>query len=119
MTQINRQRIEIDAEGAAVGRLATQIAMILMGKNKPTYTPHVDGGDFVNVANIKKVTFSGRKLVQKDYYHHTLYPGGLKRTPMKHVFERNPAEVLRRAVYGMLPKNKLREEMIKRLTIKV
>jgi len=119
MTKIERQHIEIDAEGTAVGRVATQVAKALMGKNKPTYTPHVDAGDFVKVTNITKVKFTGRKLVQKDYYHHTLYPGGLKRTPMKHVFEDDPAEVLRRAVYGMLPKNKLRDEMMKRLTINV
>lgn len=115
--EINRNTVEIDAANQAVGRIATQVAMALRGKNKPGFEPHVDGGDFVVVSNAGKVSFSGRKLVQKDYYHHTLYPGGLKRTPMKKVFEQDPTEVLRRAVYGMLPKNKLRDKMMKRLTI--
>lgn len=115
---ITRERIEIDAAGRAPGRVASEVAMILKGKNKPSYTPHIDGGDFVTVTNASKVKFTGDKLVQKDYYHHTLYPGGLKTTPMKRVFDNDPTEVIRRAVYGMLPKNKLRDEMMKRLTIK-
>lgn len=117
-TQIERARHEIDATGQAVGRLATDIAMKLRGKNKPSFTPHIDGGDFVTVVNADKVKFTGLKLAQKDYYHHTQYPGGLRRTPMKHVFDKEPAEVIKRAVYGMLPKNKLRDEMMKRLTFK-
>jgi large subunit ribosomal protein L13 len=117
MNTIERQTIEIDATGKTVGRLATEIAMILRGKNKPTFAPHIDAGDFVKVTNAGQVKFTGRKLVQKDYYHHTMYPGGLRRTPMKKVFDNDPAEVLKRAVYGMLPKNSLREHMIKRLTI--
>lgn len=116
--KITRQHIEVDASGEAVGRIATQVAMMLRGKNKPTFSPHIDGGDFVKVINASKVKFTGLKFVQKDYYHHTQHPGGLRRTPMKHVFEKDPTEVLRRAVYGMLPKNKLRDEMMKRLTIK-
>jgi large subunit ribosomal protein L13 len=117
-TPITRQTHEIDATGQAAGRLATQVVILLRGKNKPDFTPHIDGGDFVTVINAEKIKFSGKKLVQKDYFHHTQYPGGLVRTPMKRVFEKDPGEVIRRAVYGMLPKNKLREEMIKRLTIK-
>lgn len=117
MNTIERQTIEIDATGKAVGRLATEIAMILRGKNKPTFAPHIDAGDFVKVTNAGKVKFTGKKLAQKDYYRHTMYPGGLKRTPMKKVFDTDPGEVLKRAVYGMLPKNSLREHMIKRLTI--
>ena len=118
MTQaIQRNTIEIDATGQAVGRVATQIAMILRGKNKPTFTPHIDAGDFVKVINAGQVKFTGRKLVQKDYYHHTMYPGGLRRTPMKKIFDKDRGEILKRAVYGMLPKNSLREHMIKRLKI--
>lgn len=116
-TQIKREKHILDASGQSVGRIATQIAMLLRGKNKPTFVPHIDMGDFVTVENASKVKFTGSKFVQKDYYHHTNYPGGLKRTPMKHVFEDDPTELIRRAVMGMLPKNKLRGEMMKRLTI--
>ncbi|OGH73783.1 MAG: 50S ribosomal protein L13 [Candidatus Magasanikbacteria bacterium RIFCSPHIGHO2_02_FULL_51_14] len=118
MAVIQRQHREIDAAGRAVGRVATEVAMILRGKNKPTFVPNQDAGDFVTVTNAGKVKFTGRKLVQKDYYHHTMYPGGIKRTPMKKIFDRDPAEVVKRAVYGMLPKNSLRELMMKRLVIK-
>lgn len=116
--EIIRKKIEIDATGKAVGRLATEVATILRGKNKADFLPHVDSGDYVTVVNAGKVKFTGRKLVQKDYYHHTHYPGGIVRTPMKKVFDNDPAEVVRRAVNGMLPKNRLRDEMMKRLTIK-
>ncbi len=116
--EIKRQKHEINAAGRAVGRIATEVAMILRGKNKPDFSPHVDSGDFVTILNASQVKFTGKKLVQKDYYHHTLYPGGLKRTPMKKVFEEKPEEILRKAVFGMLPKNNLRNEMMKRLTIK-
>ncbi|MBP9761324.1 MAG: 50S ribosomal protein L13 [Candidatus Magasanikbacteria bacterium] len=114
---IKRKTITIDAAGKAVGRLATEVAMILRGKDKPTFTPHIDAGDAVHVINAGKVIFTGKKLVQKDYYHHTLHPGGIKRTPMKKVFDKHPEEVVVKAVYGMLPKNSLREHMMKRLTI--
>ena len=115
---IERKYHKLDATGQAPGRLAAQISMILRGKNKPTFTPHIDAGDFVEVTNADKLKFTGLKLVQKDYYHHTMYPGGLKTIAMKHVFDKDPGEVIRRAVYGMLPKNKLRDGMMKRLTIK-
>ena len=115
---INRAKQEINAEGMAVGRLATQVATFLRGKHKADFTPNIDAGDFVTITNASKVKFTGRKIEQKDYYHHTMYPGGLRRTPMKKVFEKDPTEVIKRAVYGMLPKNKLRSEMMKRLTIK-
>ena len=108
----------IDATGQAVGRVATAVVRFLRGKNKADFRPHIDAGDCVTVINADKVKFTGRKLVQKDYYHHTMHPGGIKRTPMKKVFKKNPAEVIRRAVNGMLPKNKLRDEMMKRLAIK-
>lgn len=116
--QIQRKIQEIDAKGKAPGRVATQVAMILRGKNAAVFSPHIDSGDFVTVINASKVKFTGRKLVQKDYYHHTMHPGGIKRTPMKKVFEKDPTDVIRRAVYGMLPKNNLRDGMMKRLTIK-
>jgi len=116
--QIIRNRHEIDATDRAVGRISTEIATLLRGKNKPDFTPNIDSGDFVTVINADKVKFTGRKLVQKDFFHHTLYPGGLKRTPMKKIFEKDPGELIRRAVNGMLPKNKLRNGMMKRLTFK-
>lgn len=114
---IQRKTIKIDATGKAVGRIASEVAMILRGKNKPDFSPHIDSGDFVIIENASKVTFTGRKLVQKDYYHHTQFPGGLRTTPMKKVFDENPGDVIKRAVYGMLPKNRLRDGMMKRLTI--
>lgn len=116
--EIKREKHIIDAEGRAPGRVATEVAILLRGKNKPDFVPNIDAGDFVRVINAGKVKFTGRKLVQKDYYHHTMHPGGLRRTPMKKIFDKDPGEVLRRAVNGMLPKNKLRNEMMKRLTIK-
>lgn len=114
---IKREKIVIDATDKAVGRIATEAAMALRGKTKPTFTPHIDAGDFVHVINASKIKFTGRKFVQKDFYRHTLYPGGLKTMSLKSVFNKNPATVVERAVYGMLPKNKLRSEMMKRLTI--
>lgn len=115
---LNREHTRIDATDRAAGRVATEIALALMGKNKPTFERHIDSGDFVTVENVSKLKFTGRKLVQKDYYHHTQHPGGLRRTPMKKVFEEEPEKVIYKAVYGMLPKNKLRAGMLKRLTIK-
>ena len=106
---------EIDAEGKASGRLATQIAKLLIGKHKPTYEPRLDGGDRVVVLNVEKMSFSGKKIDQKVYYHHSGYPGGLKTRKIKDVYEKTPELVLKRAVWNMLPKNKLRNEMIKRL----
>ena len=116
--QIKRERHEVDATDRAVGRIATEVAVLLRGKNKPNFEPRNDAGDFVTIINASKVKFTGKKLAQKDYFHHTLYPGGLKRTPMKKVFDLNPGEPLRRAIYGMLPKNRLRDGMMKRLVIK-
>lgn len=117
MTQIVRNTIEIDAEGKAVGRLASEVATILRGKNKASFTPHIDSGDFVKIINAGKVKFTGKKLEQKDYHRHTMHPGGLIRTPMKHVFESKPEKVLEKAIYGMLPKNDTRGKLMKRLTI--
>lgn len=117
--ELERKTIEIDAKGKAPGRIATQVAMILQGKHKASYQAYLDMGDFVVVNNAKQLKFTGRKLEQRDYYHHTMYPGGIKRTPMKKVFLNDPREIVRRAVHRMLPKNKLRDDMMKRLTINV
>ncbi len=112
-----KKTIEIDAEGQAVGRLASQIAMVLMGKHEPDYDRALDTGDMVKVINAGKVIFTGNKLVQKDYYHHSMHPGGIKRVSMKHVFVEDPAKVIRHAVNGMIPKNRQREDLMRRLTI--
>lgn len=113
-----RKKIEIDATGRAVGRVATEVAMALMGKDEATYERHIDRGATVMVLNAGKVKFTGKKLVQKDFKRHTMFPGGLKTVSMQTVFEKDPTDVIRRAVNGMLPKNKHRVEMMKRLTIK-
>lgn len=117
-TKIDRKHHKIDATDQAVGRLASQIAQLLRGKNKVSFSPHIDGGDFVVVSNIGKLKFTGKKIEQKKYYRYSGYPGGLKETKLKDLFANNPGEVLRKAVYQMLPKNKLRANMIKRLTVK-
>lgn len=112
---IKRQTKKIDATDRPLGRLATEVAIILRGKHKSDFQPHVDSGDFVEVENCSKIKFSGKKINQKQYIWHSNYPGGLKTKSLKEVFEADPGEVLRRAVLGMLPKNKLRDGMIKRL----
>lgn len=115
--KIERKTHKIDATDKVLGRLATGISILLRGKNKPTFTYNIDGGDFVNVSNISKIKITGKKIEQKKYYRHSGYPGGLKTTQLKNLIKDDPAEVLRRAVYQMLPDNKLRNEMIKRLDI--
>lgn len=116
---MKRNTHTIDASTETFGRLATQIAIWLRGKHKADFSPHIDGGDRVVVENIERLKVSGRKMEGKIYYHHTGYPGGIKDATMKElVAKKGYAEVLTRAVWGMLPKNKLRSEMIKRLTIK-
>ncbi len=107
----------IDAEGKVLGRLATEVATILCGKNKPIYTPHIDTGDFVVVVNADKVKLTGRKWEQKVYYRHSGYPGGLKSLTAKELWEKKPEELVRHAVKGMLPKNRLGRKMIKKLKI--
>jgi large subunit ribosomal protein L13 len=108
----------IDATGKVLGRLASEIAILLRGKHKPDFVPYKDMGDFVIVENINRLKFTGKKIEQKKYYRHSGYLGGLKEIPLKKLFTERPDEVLRKAVYRMLPKNKLREKMIKRLKIK-
>lgn len=112
---MNRETITIDADKKVLGRLATEIAILLRGKDKPDFMPNKDSGCIVVVKNINKVVITGKKLEQKEYFSHSGYIGGDKLTKVGEVFEKNPGEVLRRAVYGMLPKNKLRDVQIKRL----
>ena len=114
---IQRQWFVIDATGLTLGRLATQIATVLKGKHKPIYSPHMDTGDFVIVVNAHKVRVTGRKLDQKFYYRHSGYPGGLKEISLRDQLNRHPDRVLRFAVRGMLPKNRLGRQMIKKLKI--
>jgi large subunit ribosomal protein L13 len=105
----------IDASGKSLGRLASQIAVLLMGKHKKDYDPSKDMGDVVIVKNVDKIRVTGKKLEKEKYYRHSGYIGGLKEIPLKRIFEKNPSFLLKKAVYGMLPKNKLRKKMIKRL----
>jgi len=107
----------VNAEGKALGRLATELAKILRGKNKPTYTPHLDTGDFVIVVNAGKVTLTGRKMKDKIYYHHTGYPGGIKEMNAEKLLAKKPTEMIRMAVKGMLPKNSLGRQMLRKLKI--
>ncbi len=112
---MKRETYTIDATEKPLGKLATEVAILLRGKNKPTFEPYKDEGAFVIVKNFKKVKLTGKKKEKKVYYRHTGYLGGLKITPFKKLFEKDPHEVLKKAVWGMLPKNKLRKEQIKRL----
>jgi len=118
MNKIERKLHQLDAAEQTVGRLATQIATLLRGKNKPEYQPHLDLGDIVEVANVSKMKFTGKKLDQKEYHHYSGYLGGLKTRKMSAVFALNPGEVLKKAVRDMLPPTKLRPNMLKRLIIK-
>jgi large subunit ribosomal protein L13 len=107
----------VDADGQILGRLATEIADTLRGKNKPAYTPHVDTGDFVIVVNAEKVRVTGKKLEQKIYYRHSGYPGGLRERTLAEQLARRPEEVIRKAVKGMLPKNKLAAAQLRKLKV--
>jgi len=115
---MKREIHTIDATGKVLGRLATEIAVLLRGKHKPDFVPYKDMGDFVVVKNVDKIKVTGKKIEKKKYYRHSGYLGSLKEIPLKKLFEKNPAEVLRKAVWGMLPNNKLRPEQIKRLEFK-
>ncbi len=112
---VNQKWYVVDAEGEVVGRLATRIASVLRGKNKPDFTPHVDTGDFVIVVNADKVRFTGSKLDDKEYQRYTGYPGGLRRRTAKEMLAKRPEMVLELAVKGMLPKTKLGRAQIKKL----
>ena len=114
---VEREWFVVDATDLVLGRMSTRIAMVLRGKHKPIYTPHVDTGDNVIVINAAKVRFTGKKLDQKIYYHHTGYPGGLKEATARRMMERKPEFVVREAVRGMLPKGPLGRAMLKKLHV--
>ena len=118
-TPANRERnwLVVDATGKTLGRLATQIADTLRGKRKPQYTPHCDVGDFVIVVNAEKVAVTGNKRQEKRYYRHSGYPGGLRSRTFEEMIERRPEEVLRLAVKGMLPRNRLGRQQLRKLKI--
>jgi large subunit ribosomal protein L13 len=107
----------VNAEGKVLGRLASELAKILRGKHKPTFTPHLDTGDFVVVVNAEKVGLTGKKLKDKIYYRHTGYPGGIKEVSAEKLLAKKPTELIRRAVKGMLPKNSLGRQMLRKLKV--
>ena len=115
--EIDREWYLVDAEGQTLGRIATHIADTLRGKDKPQYTPHVDTGDFVVVVNAEKVAVTGTKLDDKRYYRHSGYPGGLRSRTLREQLERRPEEVIRKAVKGMLPRNRLARAQLRKLKI--
>ena len=113
---MERKTHTIDAEGRTLGRLATEVAILLHGKHKPDFQPNEDMGDFVTIKNVDQIRFTGKKMEKKKYYRHSGFPGGLKEISLKKLFAKNPAKVFKVAVLGMLPKNKLRQKQIKRLS---
>ncbi len=116
-TDRQRDWVVVDATGQTLGRLATQIADVLRGKRKPEYTPHIDTGDFVIVVNAEKIVVTGNKLSDKLYHRHSGYPGGLKTRTLREQLERRPEEVIRKAVKGMLPRNRLARRQITKLKV--
>ncbi len=114
---VERNWYVVDATGKTLGRLATQVAIVLRGKNKPTYTPHVDCGDYVIVVNADKVVLTGNKLEDKKYYNHSGYPGGLRERTAKEMIEKYPEEMVERAIKGMLPHGRLGRAMGKKLFV--
>jgi len=115
--EVRRRWFVVDAQGKVLGRLASQVAAILRGKHKPTFTPHVDGGDFVIVVNAEKVRLTGRKLERKVYYWHTGYPGGIKSATAGELLQTKPEELFRLAVQRMLPKTPLGRRMLRKLKV--
>lgn len=116
-TEIKKNWYLVDAEGKILGRLASKIAQVLSGKNKPIYTPFLDTGDFVVVINAKKVKVTGNKEKKKIYYHYSGYPGGMKEIVYEKLMEKKPTIIIQKAVRGMLPKSKLGRKMLKKLKI--
>ena len=114
---IERKWYVVDAEGLTLGRLASEVAKVLRGKNKPIFTPHIDTGDYVIVVNADKIAVTGKKMEQKRYYRHSDYIGGLKSVSLREMMEKKPEEVVRKAVKGMLPKGPLGSEMISKLHV--
>jgi len=115
--EVERRWFVVDAEGQTLGRLASHLAIVLQGKNKPVYARHIDTGDFVVVVNVDKMHYTSDKVDTKVYHRHTRYPGGKKETTLRVMAERHPDRVLRLAVWGMLPKNSLSKSMLKKLKI--
>ena len=116
-SEIKREWYVIDASSLPLGKLAVVIADKLMGKSKVTYTPHIDNGDYVVVVNAKNLVVTGEKMTQKKYYRHSGYPGGIKELKLEEIIEKDPSRAIKEAVKGMLPKNKLSAERLKRLRI--
>ena len=114
---IDRKWYVVDAEGMTLGRLASEVAKVLRGKNKPIFTPHIDTGDYVIVVNAEKIKVTGKKLDQKIYYHHSDYVGGMKEATLKEMMAKKPETVIELAVKGMLPKGPLGREMFKKLFV--
>ena len=114
---VQRDWYVVDAEGQTLGRLASKVANVLRGKHKPTYTPHVDGGDYVIIVNAEKIVLTGNKLNDKIYYNHSRYTGGLRERTAKEMVEKYPVEMIERAVKGMLPKGRLGRQMYKKLFV--
>ena len=115
--ELKHQWYLVNAEGKVLGRLASELAKILRGKHKPTFTPHLDTGDFVVVLNAEKIGLTGKKLKDKIYYRHTGYPGGIKEVSAEKLLAKKPTELIRRAVKGMLPKNSLGRQMLRKLKV--
>lgn len=116
-SEVTRQWLLVDAAEAPLGRVSTQVARLLTGKDKPTYTPHIDSGDYVVVINAKQAVVTGKKETDKIYYHHTGFPGGIKDARLEEVREKYPERIIENSVKGMLPKNKLQAERMKRLRV--
>ena len=114
---VERKWYVVDAEGQTLGRLASEVANVLRGKNKPTYTPHIDTGDYVIVVNAEKIQVTGKKLAQKIYYHHSEYVGGMKEATLREMMQKKPEFVITHAVKGMLPKGPLGRQMLKKLHV--
>lgn len=115
--EIERKWWLVDAENKVLGRLATEVAVLLRGKGKPEFVDFLDSGDFVVVINAEKIRLTGKKLEQKRYYSHSEYPGGIKEKTLRQLMETNPEEVIRKAVWGMIPKNKLGRQVHKKLKV--
>ncbi len=115
--EIEKKWFVVDAEGKTLGRLAARLAVVLRGKHKPIYTPGMDTGDFVVVVNAGKVAVTGNKLLDKTYYHHTNYPGGIRSITLEKLMEKKPEEAVKKAVWGMLPKGTLGRAMFKKLKV--
>ena len=116
-SNIERKWYVVDAEGKTLGRLASEVAKVLRGKNKPTFTPHIDTGDYVIVVNAAKIAVTGKKLDQKIYYHHSDYVGGMKETTLREMLAKKPEKVIELAIKGMLPKGPLGRQMITKLHV--